>query len=175
MQYVKLFEQFINEFLDMNDVYPYTSDVDGSSNGELFYATYNFKTNSGKNYDATIIVDTNKKLYEFNFKVVGRNYGQMTGDKDSIKVLATIGKIFKEILYKHTLLPIPIKIKGMPKDSDDPDQTSSRDRIYKYMVKKEIAHVKPGNPLIKGYELVDKHAQGFLLVPITTETTDKIK
>jgi hypothetical protein len=172
MKHVKLFEQFVNEAIDTKSAYPYRLDHVGKGDDGVYNLEYEFKSAGGKEYDVTLIIAPNKSQYEFNFKTKNGWFDTMTRENDSFRILATVGSIFKDALSKHVLLPVTIKINGMHKAGENTEEQSARDRIYKHMLQKELRHIKPGNPLIKTYDLGDMHEDGLVLEPISIDMDD---
>lgn len=170
MQYVKLFEQFVNEVVDLKSAYPYHM-VNEPGDDFVHHFEAEFVTKSGMKYQAVLNPKGHKSIesYEYNFSPVGKWFDTMTDEHDAIKVIATAGKILKDAIQKYNFLPIPIYIKGFPNQGENPEEESSRDRIYKAIAKRDFKNFRPGNQMIAGYRFADMGEDGFALEPINIE------
>lgn len=164
MKYLMPFQTFVNEAIDLNLAYPYKKDASKSNEDRI---TYSFATEKGTRYFAYLT--KHKDTYDYNFLAQGGWLDAMTGEKDAFKVLATVTKIFKEIVQNHELEPLPIHVIGMLKDEGNTKKEDARNRIYKQIAARELSNIKPGNPMIAGYSLVDLGEDGLALEPINVD------
>ena len=166
MKYVKIFEQFVNEILDPKSAYPFVKNkVVHDDDGNLHGLQYNFNSQAGTAYHATLVRDPSRTYYDFNFRPKEGKFETMTGEKDALRIITTAGQILKHMLQSYEVLPIPVKIKGVPKRGESKAEESSRDRIYKHILFKDLSNIKPGNPLIQRYDMIDVGPMGFIMEP----------
>lgn len=169
MKYVKLFEQFVNEAIDLHNAYPYTyaggSFADEADGGGADGLSFNFTTEGRTDYD--VILEMRNFNYDFTFNPQRGGHNTMTEEHDALRVLATVSKILIDIIENYAIDAIPIVVKGSRViGKEELGTENKRDRIYKNIAQRVTRHIKPKDPNVLGYEFVDLQRFGFQLNPI---------
>lgn len=141
MEHILEFNEFINELrkIGRGDFYPFElgEETWDEIDDGILVVEYNFKTKSGKTYDANFYsgeYSSDDKTFEFSFgvkKEPNRKLDalELTGEGEGLKILRTMVKIIEEFLEDYEDEADKIIVKG---------STPKRLRIYQTYLKEYL-------------------------------------